>query len=85
MPLFYFDVVGPNGLERDETGLELTDLKAARREARVALREMVRDLDAEDRWSTLAIHIRDHTDGPKVVRITLSEDPALIASAVTSR
>jgi hypothetical protein len=43
MPTFYFDIRDTQNLYKDEEGMELPDLNAARREAEEGAREMLAD------------------------------------------
>lgn len=43
MPRFFFHIVNGNGETRDEEGVELPDLAAARREALSGIRSMLRE------------------------------------------
>ena len=68
MPFFYFDVRDSQGVNRDETGLELPDLDSAIREGRRAPADMNRDALASG--SDQVLEILDHGEGP--VRLALS-------------
>ena len=72
MPRFFFDVKDDDGDFIDEVGLELPDMKAAIREARRALADMVRDTLREPNGDGLSIAIRDGADGPVVLSVTLT-------------
>jgi uncharacterized protein DUF6894 len=75
MPKFFFDLKDEDGIHRDDVGVELPDIDAAKAEARRALLEMSRDnleLGA-DRDGHLEMLIRDHGVGPVRLSITLRE------------
>ena len=74
MPHFYFDLVENGEVLRDDNGLVLGDIEAAKVEARKALadlvREEIRDGATRRRPGEVAVHIRDHTEGPVVMTVT---------------
>jgi hypothetical protein len=76
MPRFFFDLLDASGVHRDEVGLELTDLDAAKAEARRALLDISRDdlrVDGDGR-GRLELLIRDDGIGPVRLSITLTEE-----------
>ena len=74
MPHFYFDLVENGEILRDDDGVMLGGIEAAKVEARKALadlvREEIRDGAMTRRPGEVAVHIRDHTEGPVVVTVT---------------
>jgi hypothetical protein len=72
MPRYYFDIFDKEGVERDDDGLELESIDAAVNEARQALRDMANEAIPEPRTAHLAIQIRDHTEGPVLLSVTIT-------------
>lgn len=70
MPTFYFDVRDGEGVHRDDTGIELSDMDSAVAEARRALVDMSRETLAKGAADQLEILVRDSGDGP--VKLVLS-------------
>lgn len=63
MPRFYFDIEDASGLTVDETGLDLPDLVAAEREAKLTLAEIAYDTIPIGESTMLKISIRMQGDG----------------------
>lgn len=78
MPHYYFDLVENGQVMRDEDGLVLDDLEAAKGQARRALADVVREeiMDGSPPPTTreVAVHIRDHEVGPVILRVLYSVD-----------
>lgn len=72
MPRYFFDVHDRDGLYVDDVGIELANMEAARREARRALSDMVRDALREDKGLGVSVKIRDGSEGPVLITVTLS-------------
>jgi hypothetical protein len=71
MPRFFFDIHDSDGLYRDETGLELENMDAAVGMARQTLSDMVRDAFRDPQTTEVAIKIRDGSQGPVVLTVSL--------------
>ena len=63
MPHFYFHVVNGSGTTRDEEGVDLPDLEAARREALSGIRSILREEILDGRLDFGGtVHIADNHD-----------------------
>ena len=71
MPRFFFDIRDSDGLFRDDTGLELESMDVAVGMARRTLSDMVRDAFRDPETTELAVKIRDGSEGPVVLTVTL--------------
>ena len=77
MPQYYFDLVENGRVLRDEDGLVLDDLEAAKGQARRALADVVREeiMDGSPQTTReVAVHIRDHDAGPVILKVSYSVD-----------
>ena len=72
MPRYFFDVRDGDGTFVDDLGVVLPDMETAKREARKALSDMVRDALRQDAAEALSIAIRDGMDGPVVLTVTMT-------------
>ena len=62
---YYFDIRDGADLARDDIGVDLPNLNAARLQATIALTEMARDyLPSDGTERSLAIHVRN-AEGPQ--------------------
>jgi hypothetical protein len=76
MPRFYLNVVDHGETLRDDEGIDLPDIEAARHEAREAIREILADaIRANQEISTVKIEI---TDGAGSVLETVGFRPTTI-------
>ena len=71
MPRFFFDIHDNDGLFRDDTGVELESMEVAVGMARRTLSDMVRDAFRDPQATELAVKIRDGSQGPVVLTVTL--------------
>ncbi len=71
MPRYFFDTYDGNQMLPDETGLDLSDLAAAKLEARKALRDIARDGLPDGNHATFVVSVRDEA-GAVLVRAALS-------------
>lgn len=67
MPRYYFDIEDRDGKTVDSDGIELGNLDAAEREARVTLAELARENIPRFDHNTLAISIRSDGSSPDVL------------------
>ena len=74
MPLYFFDVRDKQGLHRDDTGLEFDTLDDAIAEGRRALGDMSREALDTGGDGDLEITIRDHTEGPVKLALSLTTE-----------
>ena len=79
MPLYYFDTREGETFLRDDTGLELDGLEAARDEATAGLATMARDAIPGALRRELAIEVSD-TDRNPLLRASLWFEVAVLAS-----
>ncbi len=70
---YFFDIRENGELSRDDDGVELETLEAARLEAQRALAEMAGELIRQRGRVSLVIEIRTGPDGPHVEAIAYSE------------
>ena len=70
---YFFDIRENGDLSRDEEGVELESLEAARHEAQKALAEMASELIRQRGVVSLVIEIRTGPDGPHIEAIAHSE------------
>ena len=80
MPLFFFDFRDEDGSWQDEIGLDFENLTRARREALVALSEMVGENMDEDGSRFVAIDIRGRIGGPVLCSVATAADEMLVPS-----
>ena len=71
MPHFYFDTFDGNRNTRDDQGMDLPDLKAARAEAQRELPDLVRDVLPDGDHRVFACMVRD-VGGAYVYRVILT-------------
>ena len=64
MPRFYFDVRNGDRFTQDRDGLDLPDLREARKDASQALAEMVKDAMPDGDHRTMAIEVRGEDKRP---------------------
>jgi hypothetical protein len=77
MTRYYFDIFDKNGLTRDHEGIEFPSIREAETEARRALGGMVKDALAEGTEDQIEIRIRDGSEGPVILSVTMrSMSPA---------
>jgi hypothetical protein len=78
MPRYFFD--GRDGLEliRDEEGIELEDIQAARNEATRGLADLTRDVLPGSERRELAIEVRDEANAA-LLRAALTFEVAILA------
>ncbi|HVI80308.1 MAG TPA: hypothetical protein VM715_19560 [Candidatus Acidoferrum sp.] len=62
MPLYYFDTRDGPDFIRDEIGLELDGIEAARREATLGLADFAKDAIPGSVRRELAVEVREHTE-----------------------
>jgi len=74
MPQYFFDVQDGDGVFVDNVGLELPDMDTAIREARRALADMMRDVLRDRSGAEVIIQIRDGTEGPVILAVTLTTE-----------
>lgn len=72
MARYFFDIRDRDGFFADEAGLDLPDMDAAVAEARRALGEMVKDALRDGHEETIEILIRDGSDGPILLSISMA-------------
>ena len=77
MPHYFFDMRDGAELLRDEEGLELTGIQAARNEATRALADLAKDVLRSSEKRELAIEVRDALNVP-LLRAALSFEVALL-------
>jgi len=59
MARFFFDVINGHGLERDETGVELNDADAIRKQVSQILTDIARDELPSEKTTHIQINVRD--------------------------
>jgi hypothetical protein len=79
VPRYFFDARSENGLSRDEEGLDLPDLEAARAEALKAAEQLWGDLSADT--SQMAIEITDEA-GQTILTVSFTEAAERLAQGV---
>ena len=79
MPRYFFDTRDDHLFVRDEEGLELSGLAAARAEATSALADMAQDALAKERARTLSVEVRDENDR-HVLKASVSADVQVLTS-----
>jgi hypothetical protein len=62
MPRYFFDSRDGNQFIRDDEGVELDGIEAARRQATLALRDVSKDAIPKDGRRELAVEVRDEAD-----------------------
>jgi hypothetical protein len=62
VPRYFFNARSENGLTRDEEGLDLPDVKAARGEALKAAEQLWGDLSADIARKDMAIEVTDEAE-----------------------
>lgn len=73
MPRYYFDIRDQNGVQFDDVGIDLPDIATARKEARLALAEILAENLARDGRGAVTIDIRAG-DGKFVVEVVAATD-----------
>ena len=71
MPRYYFDIHDGAQFARDETGVELDDINAARQEAARTLGELAREILPDGDRREVVIEVKDET-GQRVLVAKLS-------------
>lgn len=71
MPLYYFDIAGPNGAKRDDTGGHHADLTAVCRHASGEVCRAASDYEGDERGFAYTVRVRDQT-GAMIYRATLT-------------
>ena len=71
MPRYFFDTYDGDRLIRDDDGLEMQDLKAAKAEAQRTLPEIAKDALPDSDQRTFVVSVRDEA-GQVVLRAALS-------------
>jgi hypothetical protein len=74
MPRYFFDVHDSQGEHRDDVGLEFPNMDTAIIEARRALADMTRESLLIDGATGLSIHIRDGSEGPVDLIVTMTTE-----------
>jgi hypothetical protein len=72
MPRYYFHIRRADGLETDDTGMDLPHNQAAINEARMIASEMLRDAALESRKPDEVLEVLD-ADGNAVLRFRCSD------------
>lgn len=70
MPRYYFDIQDGEQFSRDEQGMELDGLEAAKREAAAALPDIAREVIPDSGRRDVVVGVRD-SHGTYVVRAVL--------------
>jgi hypothetical protein len=81
VPRYFFNARNENGLSRDEEGLDLPDVEAARAEALKAAQQLWGDLSGHTARNNMAIEITDEA-GQTILTVRFTEAAERLAQGV---